>query len=77
MMKPLTWTCAFAAVAATAASIDECPGYKASKVVETKAGLTADLTLAGDACNAYGQDLKDLKLVVEYQTGELRHVEHA
>lgn len=30
-----------------------CPGYKASNVRETDSGLTADLTLAGPACNVY------------------------
>jgi alpha-glucosidase len=47
-----------------------CPGYSASNVVKTDSGLTADLTLAGAACNAYSDDIKDLKLVVEYQTSE-------
>ena len=48
----------------------DCPGYEASNVVKSDSGLTADLTLAGDACNVYGTDLKDLKLVVEHQTSE-------
>lgn len=48
----------------------DCPGYRASNVEETESGLTADLTLAGDACNIYGEDLESLKLVVEYQTGK-------
>lgn len=45
-----------------------CPGYAASNVVKTDSSLTADLTLAGEACNVYSDDIKDLKLVVEYQT---------
>ena len=52
------------------ANVDSCPGYEASNVVETSTGLTADLTLAGDACNVYGTDIQDLTLTVEYQTGE-------
>jgi hypothetical protein len=52
------------------AAVDSCPGYTASNVVTTDSGLTADLTLAGAACNAYSDDIKDLKLVVEYQTGK-------
>ena len=52
-----------------AASIDDCPGYTASNIVQTGTGLTADLTLAGPACNVYGYDLGALKLLVEYQTG--------
>lgn len=47
-----------------------CPGYAASNVVKTDSSLTADLTLAGAACNVYSDDIKDLKLVVEYQTSE-------
>lgn len=49
----------------------DCPGYEASNVVKTDSSLTADLTLAGAACNAYSDDLTNLKLVVEYQTGKL------
>jgi alpha-glucosidase len=49
----------------------DCPGYEASNIVKTDSSLTADLTLAGAACNAYSEDLTNLKLVVEYQTGKL------
>jgi alpha-glucosidase len=45
-----------------------CPGYTASRVQTTASGLTADLTLAGKACNVYGTDLKDLTLEVVYET---------
>ncbi|MCJ1455900.1 hypothetical protein MMC28_006257 [Mycoblastus sanguinarius] len=44
-----------------------CPGYKASNVVSTAHGFTADLTLAGQACNVHGNDIVDLSLIVEYQ----------
>ena len=54
---------------AAAASIADCPGYTASNVVHSATGLTADLKLAGTACNVYGYDLGALKLLVEYQTG--------
>ena len=47
-----------------------CPGYKASNIKETATGLTADLSLAGDACDVYGTDLEDLILEVSYDTGE-------
>ena len=46
-----------------------CPGYTASNVVSTGSGLKADLKLAGEACNAYGTDLKELTLEVSYDTG--------
>ena len=52
-------------------SLDDCPGYKASNVQNDSSRVTADLTLAGTACNVYGEDLTDLKLEVEYQTGML------
>lgn len=47
-----------------------CPGYKASNIQEGDNTLSADLTLAGTSCNTYGTDLRDLKLLVEYQTGQ-------
>lgn len=63
------------AVVASAASVlgqdlGSCPGYSASNVQESANGLTADLSLAGDACNAFGTDLPNLTLTVEYQTCE-------
>lgn len=52
-----------------AGSNSGCPGYAASHITTTPTGLSAILTLAGTPCNIYGQDLKDLKLQVEYQSG--------
>ncbi|KAK1057199.1 hypothetical protein LTR12_013002 [Friedmanniomyces endolithicus] len=57
-----------------AADLSACPGYKASNVKTSDTGLTASLSLAGTACNAYGTDLTDLTLTVEYQTNERLHV---
>lgn len=51
------------------ASLDACPGYTATNVQQNPQGVTADLSLGGPACNVYGQDLTNLKLLVEYQTG--------
>lgn len=64
-------TAAAAAVLASRASLpfEQCPGYAASNVKQSGYTLTADLKLAGPACNTYGLDLIDLKLEVEYQTG--------
>jgi alpha-glucosidase len=59
---------AFASYAASAA-VDSCPGYAASNVVKTTNSLTASLSLAGDACNAYGDDIANLTLLVEFQSG--------
>lgn len=58
-----------ASLVCSAISLDDCPGYAATNIVTTATGLTADLNLAGPACNAYGYDLGALKLLVEYQTG--------
>lgn len=54
----------------TSSSLATCPGYKASKVKTSSTGLTAELTLAGTACNVYGTDLKDLVLQVTYESGK-------
>lgn len=47
---------------------NECPGYIASNAQESSFGLTADLTLAGTACNVYGNEINDLWLSVQYQS---------
>jgi alpha-glucosidase len=46
---------------------DICPGYKASDLEQNDRGLSATLTLAGAPCNAYGTDIEELDLKVEYQ----------
>jgi len=51
------------------ASVDACPGYAATNIQKTDNTITADLNLGGAACNVYGTDLTDLKLLVEFQTG--------
>jgi alpha-glucosidase len=53
----------------SSSDVNACPGYNAVNVQTTGTGLTADLVLAGPACNVYGTDLEDLTLTVEYQTG--------
>lgn len=47
---------------------DFCPGYTASNVARNPLGLTATLTLAGSACNVYGNDIDTLNLTVQYQS---------
>ncbi|CAG8389415.1 unnamed protein product [Penicillium salamii] len=54
--------------------LDDCPGYRASNIKQLGQRLTADLSLAGDACNTYGSDLLDLKLLVEEQSENRLHV---
>ena len=56
---------------ASSLDLEKCPGYAASNVREEGGKLSAELSLAGTPCDAFGEDLKDLKLEVEYQTGEL------
>lgn len=53
-----------------AQDLASCPGYSASNIQQTGNGLTADLSLAGNACNAYGTDLPNLTLTVEYQSSK-------
>ena len=51
--------------------LDSCPGYTVSNVLVVGGTLRADLTLAaGQPCNVFGQDIPNLSLLVEYQTGE-------
>ncbi|KAK5169379.1 uncharacterized protein LTR77_005354 [Saxophila tyrrhenica] len=57
-----------------ASQLSECPGYTASNVQRGVGKITADLNLAGEACNVYGHDLRDLRLLVEYQTAQRLHV---
>jgi alpha-glucosidase len=58
-------------------SLDGCPGYTASNVQSVGSTVTADLSLAGTACNVYGNDLTNLKLFVEYQTGKYSTRSHS
>lgn len=52
-----------------------CPGYKAGNVKQNSLGFTATLTLAGTACNVYGDDVDSLQLTVEYQSADRSHIE--
>lgn len=75
----LTWfimrlhflTLALTSLAISARS-ESCPGYALTDIKQTANSLTGSLSLAGDACNAYGEDIKDLRLLVEYQSGKWR-----
>lgn len=59
--------CLSLATAAAADNLEKCPGYKASNVKKTAYGLTADLHLAGPACNVYGKDLDNLKVLIDVE----------
>lgn len=52
-----------------------CPGYKATNVENTASGFTADLRLAGPACNVYGNDVEDLTLLVKFQAADRIHLQ--
>ena len=58
-------------------SLSDCPGYAVSNLKYIHNGLTAELKLAGDACNIYGTDIEDLTLTVEYQAGENSNISHS
>ncbi|KAK0745418.1 glycosyl hydrolases family 31-domain-containing protein [Apiosordaria backusii] len=65
---------AVAVAVAAERPLSECPGYKASNVRTSSSGLTAELSLAGRACNTYGTDLEKLRLEVTYETDNRLHV---
>ncbi|KAF5974245.1 alpha-glucosidase precursor (maltase) [Fusarium coicis] len=52
----------------------KCPGYKATNVERDLKGIKADLTIAGPNCQAFGNDIRDLVLEVQYQTKERLNV---
>ncbi|KZV94354.1 glycoside hydrolase family 31 protein, partial [Exidia glandulosa HHB12029] len=54
--------------------VSKCPGYNLGDVSNSKNGLTAKLTLAGDECTAFGLDIKDLTVEVTYDTMTRLHV---
>jgi hypothetical protein len=55
---------------AAADTIDDCKGYRVAKVHKTKSSIEADLHLIGKGCAAYGPDIENLTLLVEFQTRE-------
>ena len=53
-------------------TLDSCPGYVAKNIETTHSSLTADLVLAREPCNVFGQDIVGLKLSVVYEDGKPR-----
>jgi hypothetical protein len=47
----------------------QCPGYRATNIVQGDSYLTADLLLMGN-CSSHSKDVENLRLLVEYQTGK-------
>ncbi|KAK7040334.1 hypothetical protein VNI00_009802 [Paramarasmius palmivorus] len=58
------------------AVLDACPGYNAVNVSTDANGgtITADLVLAGEPCNVFGNDIERLRLDVSYDTDTRIHV---
>lgn len=54
--------------------LSSCPGYVATNQRGSDSAFIVDLSLAGEACNVFGDDLHDLRLEVEYQTSDRLHV---
>ncbi|KAF5681244.1 putative alpha-glucosidase precursor (maltase) [Fusarium heterosporum] len=52
----------------------KCPGYVATNIQRDLKGVRADLTLNGPNCQAFGNDIRDLVLDVQYQTKERLNV---
>ena len=80
LSKPLTLLGLLGVAAAALvdpATLDACPGYKAINVESHGSTLTANLTLAGQACNVFGTDVQQLKLEVTYETGTMFHLRYA
>ncbi|KAL0959205.1 hypothetical protein HGRIS_014485 [Hohenbuehelia grisea] len=55
-------------------NVSNCPGYSLHSLKESRTGLTAQLSLAGPACNAFGNDIVNLTIQVTYDTKTRLHV---
>ncbi|KAK7677820.1 hypothetical protein QCA50_019132 [Cerrena zonata] len=56
-------------------NVSSCPGYTLTGLKETETSLSAELTFAGPACNAFGRDISNLTLEVTYEsTTRKRHL---
>ncbi len=51
-------------------TLDACPGYDVVRASSTGSSLSADLVLAGNACNIFGKDVSKLQLDVTYETSK-------
>ncbi|KAF9235080.1 glycoside hydrolase family 31 protein [Melanogaster broomeanus] len=55
-------------------NVTDCPGYTLGSLTESVYGLTAQLLLAGTACNAFGTDVQNLTIEATYQSQTTLHV---
>ncbi|KAF9526788.1 glycosyl hydrolases family 31-domain-containing protein [Crepidotus variabilis] len=51
-----------------------CQGYNLQTLQEDEAGLTAKLSLVGESCQAFGEDIVNLTVRVTYETATRLHV---
>ncbi|KAF8965499.1 glycosyl hydrolases family 31-domain-containing protein [Flammula alnicola] len=54
--------------------ISNCPGYMLRSLRQSSVGLSAQLTLSGPACNAFGHDVANLTIEVTYESNSRLHV---
>lgn len=55
-------------------NVSTCSGYTLQDLVSTSTGVTAHLSLAGPACNAFGHDIANLTLEATYESDTRLHV---
>ncbi|KAH7882262.1 glycoside hydrolase family 31 protein [Phlebopus sp. FC_14] len=55
-------------------NVTYCPGYTLGSLTQSDYGLTAQLSLAGPACNAFGTDITELTIQVTYESQTTVHV---
>lgn len=55
-------------------NVSGCPGYVLGSLKQRSTGLTAQLSLAGPACNAFGRDISKLTVQVTYESETRLHV---
>ncbi|KAF9457114.1 glycosyl hydrolases family 31-domain-containing protein [Collybia nuda] len=63
-----------ALASAQASNVSSCAGYSLGSLSETKTGLTAQLTLIGNPCNVFSDDITNLTIQVTYETTTRLHV---
>ena len=78
MKSALLYTAALHLVWVLGRSLDDCPGYELPLPPSDVPSwlLTGDLQISGTPCNAYGVDVENLTLIVEYETGLFARLEH-
>ncbi|KZS89841.1 alpha-glucosidase [Sistotremastrum niveocremeum HHB9708] len=72
----LCFSVAQATVLQGARDVSACPGYNLDNVVQAAGSdtITGDLIIAGESCNAYGDDIKRLSLSVTYEDENRIHL---